>query len=93
MARTVLRNAGGKEKSVHELRTEIRSTYGIQPAKTLDQMLAKRPSANRGFYKTAGGRFGFSELRAQPMVEEVKASSTVLAEIEKALESGPLVGG
>ena len=52
MARTVLRNAGGKEKSVDELRTEIRSTYGIQPAKTLDQMLAKQASANRGFYKT-----------------------------------------
>jgi hypothetical protein len=91
-ARTVLRNAGGKEKSVNELRAEIRTIYGIHPAKTLDQMLAKRASANRGFYKTADGRFGLTELRAQPMIEEVKTSSTVPAEIEKALESGALVG-
>ena len=52
MARTVLRNASGAERSADELRTEIRSTYGNQPTKTLDQMLAKRASANRGFYKT-----------------------------------------
>lgn len=70
------RDRSKREKSVDELRKENRSTYGMQPAKTLDQMLAKRASANRGFYNTADGRFGLTELRAQPMIEEVKTSST-----------------
>jgi hypothetical protein len=39
MTRTILKNAGGEEKSVDELRHLIRTTYGIEPAKSLDQML------------------------------------------------------
>jgi hypothetical protein len=54
MTRTILKNAGGEEKSVDELRQLIRTTYGIEPAKSLDQMLYKRASAGRGFYKTTG---------------------------------------
>ena len=52
MTRTILKNAGGEEKSVDELRQLIRTTHGIEPAKSLDQMLYKRASAGRGFYKT-----------------------------------------
>ena len=45
MTRTILKNAGGEEKSVDELRQLIRTTYGIETAKSLDQMLYKRASA------------------------------------------------
>jgi hypothetical protein len=37
-----VKNAGGEERSVDELRQLIRTTYGIEPAKSLDQMLYKR---------------------------------------------------
>src|SRR5258708_11917042 len=63
MTRTILKNAAGEEKSVDELRQLIRATCGIEPAKSLDQMLYKRASAGRGFYKTTEGKFGLTELR------------------------------
>lgn len=60
--RTILKNAGGEEKSVDELRQLIRTTYGIEPAKSLEQMLYRRASASRGFDKTKEGKFGLTEL-------------------------------
>jgi hypothetical protein len=47
MATTILENAGGEEKSVDALRQLIRTTYGIEPAKSLDQMLYKRGTNGR----------------------------------------------
>ena len=78
MARTVLRNAG-TEKSPDDLKVMIRTTYGIDPAKTLDQMLYKRASAGREFYKTEDGRFGLLELRKAPLIQEIRTPSTVSA--------------
>jgi hypothetical protein len=78
MARTVLRNAG-TEKSPDDLKVMIRTTYGIDPAKTLDQMLYKRASAGREFYKTEDGRFGLLELRKAPLVQDIRTPSTVSA--------------
>jgi hypothetical protein len=63
MTRTILKTADGEEKSVDELRQLIRTTCGIEPAKSLDQILYKRASAGRGFYKTTEGMFGLTELR------------------------------
>ena len=60
MARTVLRNAGAA-MSLLAIRAAIRTTYGIDPAKTLDQMLYKRAQKNKGFYKTKEGEFGLSD--------------------------------
>jgi hypothetical protein len=48
---------------VDELLQLIRTTYGIEPDKSLDQMLYKRASAGRGFYKTTEGKFGLTGLR------------------------------
>src|ERR1017187_2804692 len=50
MARTVLRNLNGPERTPTELRELIKSTYGVEPAKTLDQMLYKRATAGNTFY-------------------------------------------
>ena len=76
MTRTILKNAAGEEKSVDELRQLIRTTYGIEPAKSLDQMLYKRASAGRGFYKTTEGKFGLTELRMGVAIDDVPLSST-----------------
>lgn len=78
MTRVVLKNAGGEEKTVDELREMIRRTYGIEPAKSLDQMLYKRSAGGRGFYKTADGRYGLSELRKGVAIEEVPMISTTV---------------
>jgi hypothetical protein len=67
----ILKNAGGEEKSVDELRQLIRTTYGIEPAKSLDQMLYKRASAGRGFYKTTEGKFGLTGLRKDVVIDDV----------------------
>ena len=53
-----------EEKTPDEVRALIKKTYGIEPAKTLDQMLYKRASKGTMFYKTAEGRFGLLALRA-----------------------------
>ena len=45
MTRTILKNAGGEEKSVGELRQLIRTTYGIEPARCS----TSSASAGRGF--------------------------------------------
>jgi hypothetical protein len=74
MARTVLRNLNGPERTPTELRELIKSTYGVEPAKTLDQMLYKRATAGNTFYKTADGKFGLLEFRV--VTEEVFNSST-----------------
>jgi hypothetical protein len=60
---------------VDELRQLIRTTYGIEPAKSLDQMLYKRASAGRGFYKTTAGKFGLTELRKVVMIDDVPLPS------------------
>jgi hypothetical protein len=78
MTRTILKNAGGEEKSVDELRQLIRTTYGMEPAKSLDQMLYKRASAGRGFYKTTEGKFGLTELRKDAPIDDVPMTSTAV---------------
>ena len=57
---------------------DVRTTYGIEPAKSLDQMLYKRASAGRGFYKTMEGKFGLTELRNGVVIEDVSLSSTAV---------------
>lgn len=78
MTRTILKNAGGAEKTADELRQLIRTTYGIEPAKSLDQMLYKRASAGRGFYKTPEGKFGLSELRTGVAIDEVQVGASAV---------------
>jgi|HubBroStandDraft_6_1064221.scaffolds.fasta_scaffold105845_2 hypothetical protein len=78
LARTILKNSGGEEKSVDELRQLIRTTYGIEPAKSLDQMLYKRASAGRGFYKTTDGKFGLTELPRGVAIDDVPLPSAAL---------------
>jgi hypothetical protein len=70
-----VKTADGEEKSVDELRQLIRTTYGIEPAKSLDQMLYKRASAGRGFYKTTEGKFGLTELLKGVAIDGVQLSS------------------
>ena len=77
MARVVLLNLDGEEKTPDEIRALIKKTYGIGPAKTLDQMLYKRASKGTMFYKTAEGRFGLLALRAT--TEEVRTPTTAVA--------------
>ena len=77
MARVVLLNLNGEEKTPDEIRALIKKTYGIEPAKTLDQMLYKRASKGTLFYKTAEGRFGLLALRAT--TEEVRTPTTAAA--------------
>jgi len=45
--RAILKNAGGEEKSVDEFRQLIRTKYGIEPAKSLDQMFYNRAANGR----------------------------------------------
>ena len=78
MTKTVLQNAGGEEKTVDELRSMIRTTYGVEPAKSLDQMLYKRASSGRGFYKTHEGRFGLTDLRKGVQIDTISMPSTIL---------------
>lgn len=59
MARSVLGNAG-KTLPLVAIRQAIRETFGIEPAKTLDQMLYKRAQRNKGFFKTRNGEFGLA---------------------------------
>jgi hypothetical protein len=77
MARTFLFNLNGEEKTPDEIRALIKKTYGIEPAKTLDQMLYKRASKGTLFYKTAEGRFGLLALRAT--TEDVRTPTTAVA--------------
>jgi hypothetical protein len=64
MARTVLFNPQGKRRPPDEIRALIRTTYGVDPAKTLDQMLYKRAGKGTTFYKTADDRFGLLEFKS-----------------------------
>jgi len=54
------------------------TTYGIEPAKSLDQMLYKRASAGRGFYKTTDGKFGLTELPRGVAIDDVPLPSAAL---------------
>jgi hypothetical protein len=77
LARVVLLSLDGEEKTPDEIRALIKKTYGIGPAKTLDQMLYKRASKGTMFYKTAEGRFGLRALRAT--TEDVRTPTTAAA--------------
>jgi hypothetical protein len=77
MARVVLLNLNGEEKTPDEIHALVKKTYGIEPAKTLDQMLYKRAGKGRTFYKTSDGRFGLLALRAT--IEEVRTPTTAVA--------------
>ncbi len=71
------RTVSSEEKTPDKIRALIKKTYGIDPAKTLDQMLYKRASKGTMFYKTAEGRFGLLALRAT--TEEVRTPTTAVA--------------
>jgi hypothetical protein len=77
--------------SPDEVRALIKKTYGIGPAKTLDQMLYKRASKGTMFYKTAEGRFGLLALRAT--TEDVRTPTTAAAyrESKRGLVLRPLL--
>jgi len=74
MARIVLFNLHGEEKTPDEIRALIRTTYGLDSAKTLDQMLYKRVAKGKRFYKTADGRFGL--LKFKSTTEEMRLPNT-----------------
>ena len=84
MARMILQNLNGDEKTPNEIRELIRATYGVEQVKSLEQMLYKRSvmvgsdgRKGRTFYKTADGRFGLVAFR--PIIEEVRMPSTANA--------------
>lgn len=77
MVKTVLKNAKGEEKTPDELRHLIRNTFGVDPAKSLDQMLYKRSAKGTVFYKTPNGRFGLLELKEK--IDQSNASPMLLA--------------
>ena len=58
------RIVSSEEKTPDEVRALIKKTYGIEPAKTLDQMLYKRVAKGKTFCKTADGRFGLLEFKS-----------------------------
>jgi hypothetical protein len=72
MARTVIRNLG-RPMHPKAIADAIHRTYGIQPAKTLSDMLWKRARAGKGFYKTDDGEIGVTALQSH--VETVKVSN------------------
>jgi hypothetical protein len=77
MARTVLYNLGGEEKTPDEIRELILKTYGVKAAKSLDQMLYRRAAQGKTFYKTPSGRFGL--LSNKPKIEQVRIPATGIA--------------
>jgi hypothetical protein len=77
MARTVLYNLNGEEKTPDEIRALIHKTYGVTAAKSLDQMLYKRAAQGKTFYKTESGKFGLLSLR--PSIEQVRMPATGIA--------------
>jgi len=69
MARVVIRNAG-KPLKPEAIREGIKSTFGIEPAKTLPDMLWKYARAARGgFFRQETGEIGLDEM--QPKIETV----------------------
>lgn len=74
MARIVLFNLHVEEKTADEIRALIRTTYGLDSAKTLDQMLYKRVAKGKTFYKTADGFFGRIEFKST--MEEMRLPNT-----------------
>jgi hypothetical protein len=69
MARLVIRNAG-RPLSPDKIQTNIHTTFGIVPAKTLYDMLLKRArKPGSGFFRDAEGQIGLSEM--QPTITTV----------------------
>lgn len=65
MARVVIRNAGRPLKPAG-IREAIVKTYGVEPAKTLEDMLWKRcRKEGAGFYKQEDGAIGLREMEAK----------------------------
>jgi hypothetical protein len=63
MTRTILKNAGGEEKSVDELRQLIRTTYRIEPASRWTRCsTSARPRAVVSTRRRKG-KFGLTEQR------------------------------
>jgi hypothetical protein len=62
MARQIL-STSNKEMTAEEIRQAIVTTFGIQPASSMTQMLYKRSRAGSSFYKLDGGRYGLLEWR------------------------------
>lgn len=74
MARVVIRNAG-KSLPPAKIKENIKSTFGIDAAKTLYDMLWKRARAqDSGFYKDEQGNIGLVEML--PKMETVATISS-----------------
>lgn len=74
MARVVIRNAG-KPLQPPQIKDGIKSTFGVDPAKTLFDMLWKRArQGDKGFYKDGEGNIGLLEML--PKLETVATISS-----------------
>lgn len=66
MVRQILNTFGkpGEEMSYEELRSAIRTTFQVEPATSLNQMVYKRAHKRGGeFYRTKDGKFGLSSWK------------------------------
>jgi hypothetical protein len=77
MITKVLENAKGTPLSLQEILDEVKKTFGVEPAKTSDQMLWKRANQKKGFYKTEDGKFGLTKHLAE--VNKVETTTTAVA--------------
>jgi hypothetical protein len=68
MARVVIRNAG-RPLELEKIKQGIKSTFGVEPAKTLFDMLWKGARAGNGFVREESGEIGLTEM--QPRMEAV----------------------
>jgi hypothetical protein len=77
MITRVLENAKGKPLSMAEILADVKTTFGVEAAKTSDQMLWRRANQKKGFYKTEDGRFGLTKDQAE--IKKVEATPSALA--------------
>ena len=77
MARVVIRNAGRPIKP-DQIRLGIRSTYGVDAPKTLQDMLWKKArKTDSGFFKDEEGNIGLTEMI--PRLETVRSTQSTVA--------------
>ena len=77
MITKVLENAKGTPLSLADILAEVKKTFGVEPAKTSDQMLWKRANQKKGFYKTEDGKFGLTKHLAE--VNKMETVTTSVA--------------
>jgi len=77
MITRVLENAKGKPMSMADILADVKTTFGVEAAKTSDQMLWRRANQKKGFYKTEDGLFGLTKDQAE--IKKVEATPSALA--------------